>query len=311
MIDESVFVTGGSGTLGKALLRRIGDSGKRAVFSRDTFKHATMKQEFPHVDYIISDVRDYDALRKAMSGYDTVVHCAAQKVIPVGETDVLETIGVNIDGTRSVCEAAVDAGVKHVVFISTDKVCHAANLYGMSKAVGERICQWYAQNQQKTRFHIVRYGNVLGSTGSVVNVWRQHLEEYGKVYATDGDMTRFFLTSSDAVDLILHSLKEPSGTISIPRCPALSMKRLAEYVLPKGTDIEYTGLRPGEKRFEELITQEEAPHIEPGHFFIPLCPVMRLWPTTTEPYDDMSEGYTSKEPDNWLEREELLKMIGE
>jgi UDP-N-acetylglucosamine 4,6-dehydratase/5-epimerase len=309
-----ILITGGAGTLGNAFIQRsVVDEWECDifVFSRDVFKHAKLKNKYPHVHTILGDVTDYEGVKLSVSGFDTVVHMAAQKVIPAGETNVVDTLMINTIGSLNVARACIETGVKHVVLISTDKSCHPVNLYGSSKYSAEKIFQEFSQVQRETKFHIVRYGNVLGSTGSVINVWKQHLEEYGKVFATEAEMTRFWLTSSDAVDLILHSLNEPSGTISIPRCPALSMRELAEYVLPEGTEIEYTGLRPGEKMFEELITREEAPYIEPGHQLIDLCPVMRLWPTTRDTFDDLTEVYTSQSPDHWLEKEELLRMIGE
>lgn len=313
-LKGNVLITGGAGYLGRAIVRRAVRENwdcQFTILSRDPTKHHKMQTEFPKCRYIIGDVEDRDGLIKSFSGHDLVIHAAAQKHIPEGENNVGSTMDTNYQGSREVARAAIVSRVSRVVGISTDKACHPVNVYGASKFLMERTFQEYNSNNAGTKFNLVRYGNVLSSTGSVLTVWKQMLERDGYVTATDPDMTRFWLTVDDAVDLILKSLDEPSGTITIPECKALDMRTFAEYTMPSGTQFKYTGLRPGEKRYEELLTKEERDFtsVYDEHF----C----LWPTGDKNHDALHRTITTGYyPDGFrsdncerLTQSELLEML--
>lgn len=299
------MITGGAGTLGTAFIRRAlleGWRSKLTVYSRDPVKHQKQKREWGAVTYVVGDICDYDSLVKTMAGQDIVIHAGAMKHIPECEANPVETMRVNYEGSLNVAKAASEARVLKVVGVSTDKACHPINIYGASKMAMERIFQGYAKLDDRVGYQSVRYGNVLGSTGSVLKVWREMLDRDGYVTATDPDMTRFWLTVDDAVDLILKSLDEPSGTITIPKCKALDMRTFAEYTMPSGTEFKYTGLRPGEKRYEELITKEES------YFSEDIGDVFRLHQSTSKPIDTIDFKYTSNNCQR-LTQSELLEML--
>lgn len=306
ILPHNVFITGGAGTLGKAIIARskaMGWNAKFTVFSRDAHKHDKLNRIFPDVRCIIGDVRDTERLADLMVGHDLVIHAAAIKHIPQAEQNVGETISINVQGSISVALAAIEAGVEQVVGISTDKVCGAANTYGSTKYLMEKFFQ---SIDGDTMFNLVRYGNVIGSVGSVVEVWRDMYKRDGIVKATDPDMTRFWITPDQAVTLILKSLDQPNRTILIPWLPATTMKQLAEYVLPEEAIIEYTGLRPGEKRHEEMLTQEEGWYAEEAE-----QNYIRLWPTTMKPFDNPIDSLVSNKPAYWLSKSQVLEMLGE
>ena len=264
--NGNIFLTGGAGTLGRAIAERRfteGWKGKLTVFSRDTTKHSRMRVNFPDVNYVCGDVRNYDNLYAAMAGHDVVIHAAAVKVIPVSEYDSADTIDVNVIGSMNVCKAAVQLGVNYVMGISTDKAAHPVNAYGATKMLMEKVFAEYARKKFKTEFYLVRYGNVLESTGSVIEAWNKAVDAGQPVTITDDSMTRFWLSPSQAVDVIekgfscLHN-----GCIYVPKMPALSIKKLAEYTLPEGTPLKITGVRPGEKMHEDLVTEEERKYTD-------------------------------------------------
>lgn len=302
MLKGNIFVTGGSGYLGRAIVRQAqAESWSCAftIYSRDPMKHATMRREFPEVRYVLGDVADYDSLRKAMVGHDTVIHAAAFKHIPEMEWNVQSGMESNWQGSVNVAIAAEHNGVKQVVGISTDKACHPVNAYGASKMLLERIFQEYNRNGLVS-FHLTRYGNVLSSTGSFLPDWRRKAETQGYVDATDPEMTRFWLSGEQAVSLIVLALSEPAGTITIPLLPSLSMRRMEEYAMPVGTVFKYKGLRPGEKRHEELLTEEESPFAMPQRSILygrmmgnDWLDFLRLYPVWSEPISDYIHSYSS------------------
>lgn len=317
---KNVLITGGAGYLGRAYLRwarQYRPDLKFTIFSRDEGKHARCRREFPEHRYVIGDVRDPDSVDLAIAGHDTVIHAAAFKYVPQGETNVAECHEVNVVGSLNVARAAARHGVERVIGISTDKACSPVNVYGHTKALMERIFQEY-DAKTATQFNLVRYGNVISSTGSVIPVFRQQLEDQGFVTLTDPEMTRFWLTVGDAVTLInLASVESEGGTILIPRCPSISMKALASVVTDK---VKVIGLRFGEKRHESLINEVEAKYIDP----FPVEPyfsfrsgglgamyAVRLYPTTTHERENAFGPYSSDNPDHVLTAGELQKMIDE
>lgn len=304
---QNVLITGGAGYLGRAYLRWARANRpdvKFTIFSRDESRHARCRREFPECRYVLGDVRDPASLDLAIAGHDTVIHAAAFKYVPQGETNGIECHEINAIGSLNVARAAIRYGVERVIGISTDKACSPINNYGVSKLMMERFFQ-ECDVKSGTRFNLVRYGNVVSSTGSVVPVFRQQLKDQGYVTLTDPAMTRFWLTVNDGVALINMALGEPDGgTILIPRCPSIAMQVLADLVTGK---IKVTGLRFGEKRHESLINDVEAKYVEDTD----AIGIMRLYPTTTKQRQDSGAAYSSDNPDHVLTATELLKMIEE
>lgn len=299
-LPSSVFITGGAGTLGKAIISRAKKEGwdtKFTVYSRDAHKQDALVRIFPDVRCVIGDIRDTERLTDLMVGHDLVIHAAAIKHIPQAEQNVLETIGINVNGSLSVGMAAKYAGIEKVVGISTDKACHAVNTYGASKYLMEKAFQ-------EMGYNLVRYGNVIGSVGSVVQVWKDMAEKHGKITATSPDPTRFWITADEAVSLILFSLDAPPSTISIPRLPATTIGQLKDYLFPD-VEVEYTGMRPGEKMHEEMLTREEANYAVESVG----CSYVVLYPTTSPKIAYPPEPLTSDNPLYWLSREQVLEMI--
>jgi UDP-N-acetylglucosamine 4,6-dehydratase len=273
MLEEmNLFVTGGAGTLGRAIAQRRkneGWVGKLTVYSRDSHKHDIMRRSFPDVNYIQGDIRNPETLYNAMVGHDVVIHAGACKIIPVSEYYSIDTFDNNVTGSWNVCAQALRANIKHILGISTDKACHAANAYGASKYLMEKIFQEYARIDSETEFHLVRYGNVLESTGSVIEAWKIAVAEGRPINITDPRMTRFWLSPKQAVDLVIGSMGLASGIILIPKIPGLSIQKLADYVLPEDYKVNLVPLRPGEKIHETLLATEEGCYaVEDGNYFL-------------------------------------------
>lgn len=270
MSNNRTLITGGSGSLGRALLERFlpqGDS--LIVYSRDEWKQSEMRRDYPDVQFMLGDVRDYDRLLIAMKRVDVVIHAAAYKQVPSAEANVNEAIATNVQGSLNVARAAVAQDVSYVLGISTDKACAPINAYGQTKALMEKLFQ-QADSWGETAFNCVRYGNVLGSRGSVVPLFRSQLGSRCFT-VTDPDMTRFWMTMPQAVKAVADALDEMStlsdGAIAVPTCAASSMSILLEAVVAKwgtGDMDDYTikviGARPGEKHYEELIHANESMH---------------------------------------------------
>lgn len=264
IFEGNILLTGGSGTLGTAFMKKAQEEQwpcKITVYSRDWTKHRTLKKLFPDVKFIVGDVLSVEALKLAMIGHDTVIHMAAMKHVVEGEKYPLSVFETNVLGSQNVLSASLEAGVKHVVGISTDKACHPTNAYGCSKMMMERMFQYYGtvyDAPDDTQFHLCRYGNVFGSTGSFIHNWMESIEKEGVVYSTDSLMTRFWLSTDQALELIYYSLREPSGCILIPFAKAAKIGDIEKWVLPEEIEVIHKGQRPGEKTNETLITEEEG-----------------------------------------------------
>jgi len=239
-----------------------------------------------------------------MIGHDLVIHAAAVKVIPVSEFDCLDTYDVNVNGSLNVFSAAIEAGIQHVIAISTDKACHPANAYGATKLLMEECAQEYARYGHATQFHLVRYGNVLESSGSVIEAWKNAVAEGRTIKITDPEMTRFFISPSQAVELVLNGLKLSSGLILIPKMKAMSIGKLAEYTLAGDYKIELVPLRPGEKMHETLLTVEEGFYAAESeeHIF--------LRPTTSIRNEEAIMPYSSDIAPE-LSEAELAELLGD
>lgn len=306
--DKNVFCTGGAGTLGKAIAERRkkeGWTGKFTVYSTDSHKHGEMKKMYPDINFIQGDIRNPETLYNGMIGHDIVLHLAAVKVIPDSEYWTMDTIDVNVNGSVNVLVQSIAAGIEHVLGVSTDKVAHTANAYGATKYLMEKVFSEYSRvaSGSGTEFHLVRYGNVLESTGSVIEVWRN---SGGVIKVTDPRMTRFWLSPQQAVDMVIKSLELPSGQIYIPKMKSLSIGKLADYVLGDDFKVQEIPLRPGEKQHETLLTLEECRHaiqINGDHFV--------LHPTTSDfhnPYAILNKPYTSDIAEE-LTKDELLELL--
>ena len=302
----NVFVTGGAGTLGRAIARRRkeeGWKGKLTVYSTDNHKHDFMRRLYPDVTFVQGDIRSEVTLRPAMAGHDVAIHAAAVKVIPDSELWSIDTFDVNVNGSLNFAVCAMAVNIEHVLGISTDKACHPANAYGATKMLMEKAWQELARSETETQFHLVRYGNVLQSTGSVIEWWKKAAEAGQAIKITDPEMTRFWLSPRQAVDYVLQALDGETGTIYIPHMPALSIGKLAKYVVGD-CKTQMIPVRPGEKKHETLLTIDECPRAfaKLGYFI--------LAPSTYEvmPYHIWSSPYSSDVADELTETElaELL-----
>ncbi len=261
---KSILVTGGTGSFGRAFISTIlaqANPKRVVVLSRDEQKHYKMEREMRdgRLRFFVGDIRDTNRLRSAFRGIDIVVHAAAMKHVPICEYNPLEAVRTNIDGAKNIIEVAIELGVEKVIALSTDKAVAPANLYGATKLAMEKLL--IAANayvgELQTRFALVRYGNVMGSAGSVIPLFREQ-SRGGRITVTDERMTRFWIDMSGAIELVLRGLQlMRGGEIFVPKLPTTDLATLAEAVAP-GIPRECIGIRPGEKLHETLIGSEEA-----------------------------------------------------
>lgn len=319
-----VLLTGGAGFLGRAILRRAeaeGEVGRYIIYSRDEMKQWEAKRRYPDVRCVLGDIsRDLDRLVAVATGCDTVLHLGAVKFIPEAEHNVLETIDVNIEGSKNVALASIAAGVGTCVGVSTDKACAPLNLYGMTKAVMERMYGEFASRQSKTKFVTARFGNVIGSTGSVIPAFKKQIEDFGEIRVTDPNMTRFWFSVDEAIDLIEWSWKNAqdfNGHTFVSACPSMKILDIAhavwDMVEPEPTQlhkIAITGIRPGEKLHEQLLNEQEAPRTKFRAHWPEYSNGFIMAPSTTLRVEDgLSNAYSSDDPVSWLTAEEMIEAI--
>lgn len=276
--DQSILITGGTGSFGKAFVRSVLDHCPKirrlVVFSRDELKQYEMQQEFPQDRYpalrfFIGDVRDPNRLSRAMEGIDTVVHAAALKQVPAAEYNPFEFIKTNIMGAQNVIEACLDKGVRRVVALSTDKAAAPINLYGATKLCSDKL--FIAANNfrgdRDLRFSVVRYGNVMGSRGSVIPFFINKAKS-GTLPITDMAMTRFNISLEEGIEMVLWALENAlGGEVLVPKIPSYRIGDVAEAVGPN-CKHEIIGIRPGEKLHEEMITGSDSPStIDIGNYY--------------------------------------------
>ncbi len=318
--DKVVLITGGTGSFGKKFIKTLlaeKQPKKIIVFSRDELKQYEMsvgEYNHPSLRYFIGDVRDRDRLLRAMHGVDIVVHAAALKQVPACEYNPMEAVKTNIIGTSNVLEAALDAGVSKVLALSTDKAVSPANLYGGTKLVAEKLVvqsNAYAAGSL-TRFSCVRYGNVVGSRGSVVPLFLKQRSS-GSITITDDRMTRFWLSLEQGVHFVISCIEQmEGGEVFVPKIPSTKVIDLAKAIAPQAR-IEIIGIRQGEKLHEELLSSDEARHtIELEHMFV-VQPAEATWfgYSWKDRGKPVPEGFsfTSDNNTEWLDVEGIKKYI--
>lgn len=264
----NVLITGGSGFLGRGILRRATrerwDS-NFTIYSRDEYKQDLCKRVYPQANYVLGDIRDVDRLETVMLNQDIVIHAGALKYVPEAEFNVSECIDINVLGSRAVINAARRSRrVNTVVGISTDKAVEPLNTYGLTKAMMERCFTEAYRLFPGKRFTLTRYGNVVGSTGSVVPVFQRQAAKDNTVQVTDPTMTRFWIGIEEAIDLVIQAIASESGTIVVPSAKSMELGELVKAVAPEAR-VKVTGLRPGEKMHECLLTSAEFVRSEQYH----------------------------------------------
>ena len=268
MLNGNILITGGSGTLGHAIVKTALKEHWPAsitIYSRSELRQAEMRRRYPGLRYVMGDVRDYDRLAAAAAGHDLVIHAAAMKRLDDCERHPAECYQTNIIGSVNVLRACQQAGVARLIAISTDKACAASTAYGASKLAMEKAL--IAAPADLTTCTLVRYGNVVASNGSVIPIWRQQAAEGKPLTITDRTMTRFWMAPSDAVRLIQYAATLGHGTIAVPKMGGLSIGEMAAIIAPDADTVE-VGLRFAEKHHEDLIAPDEVVTETPAHYLI-------------------------------------------
>lgn len=322
--DKTLLVTGGTGSFGRHFVRRVLDTTKvrkLIVFSRDELKQSQMQASYEddkRLRFFLGDVRDRDRLYRAFDEVDLVVHAAAQKQIPAAEYNPFEAVKTNIVGAQNIIDAAIDRRVERVVALSTDKASSPINLYGATKLVSDKL--FVAGNAyvgpHSTLFSVVRYGNVLGSRGSIVPLFREAAAR-GVVPITDERMTRFWITLADAVGLVLRAFEDMiGGEIFVPKIPSMKITDMAAALAPDAR-IETIGIRPGEKLHEEMISVHDARRTRDRGDYYVIQPDIDL--RQTREFEAQGDGgrvaddfqYSSDRNDQWLDADALRTLLNE
>jgi UDP-N-acetylglucosamine 4,6-dehydratase len=319
---SSILITGGTGSFGKAFithaLKHL-DPRRLVIFSRDELKQYEVRQQFgddPRLRWFIGDIRDERRLLRAMHNVDYVVHAAALKQVDTAEYNPFEFVKTNVLGSQNVIEAAIDTGVKKVVALSTDKASSPINLYGATKLTADKLFvtgNHYAAAYE-TRFAVVRYGNVMGSRGSVIPFFKRLAEAGESLPITDLRCTRFFITLPQAVQMVVDTFDMmQGGELLVPRIPSMKVTDLAQAIAP-GAEMHDVGLRPGEKLHEEMISPEEgrrAVIVEDGKYFV-IQPDLATWgyrpPRDGVPVED-GFFFRSDSNEQWYSQEEIRAII--
>jgi UDP-N-acetylglucosamine 4,6-dehydratase len=326
--DRSILITGGTGSLGKALTKHIltnhPEVKRLVIFSRDEQKQFEMEQEFPvrvypQIRYFIGDVRDIERLERAFTGIDFVIHAAAMKHVHIAEYNPDECVKTNVGGAENVIKAALRTNVQHVVALSTDKACAPINLYGATKLTSDKL--FVAANNIKgkraIKFSVVRYGNVMGSNGSVIPFFIKKKRTDGVLPITVETMTRFNISLQGGVDMVMHALETAwGGEIFVPKIPSYRILDVAEAIGPECSK-PVVGIRPGEKIHEEMITSSDSFFTYDLGKYYAIIPQTPNWKidefTSTFNAKKVPEGfaYSSQHNDEWETVESLRSLIKE
>lgn len=322
--DRSILITGGTGSFGKKfteiILKRYPGVKRLVIFSRDELKQYEMAQlyqeeKFPHIRFFIGDVRDAARLKRACEGIDVIIHAAALKQVPIAEYNPDEFIKTNIGGAQNVIDAALVSQVKVVIALSTDKAAAPINLYGATKLVSDKL--FIAANNIKgkrdLRFTVVRYGNVMGSRGSVIPFFMEKAKNGGIIPITHKDMTRFNISLEDGVEMVMWAIENSiGGELFVPKIPSYRIETVAKAIAPNAR-LEYVGIRPGEKLHEEMITESDSySTIDIGKYYAILPPgsnKMKYLNHFNAKEVKPGFSYNSKENDRWVSVEEMRELI--
>ena len=319
--DSTILVTGGTGSFGHAFvpmtLARFNPR-KLIILSRDEMKQWEMAKLFggdDRVRFFIGDVRDRDRLYRAFRGVDYVIHAAATKIVPTAEYNPFECVKTNVNGAMNVIDAAIDCGVKRVVALSTDKASSPINLYGATKLASDKL--FVASNsyggEHGTRFSVVRYGNVMGSRGSVIPFFASQRDK-GVLPITDTRMTRFMISLEQGVELVWHALEDmEGGEVYVRKIPSMKVTDIARVVAPEAKH-EIIGIRPGEKLHEQMIGPEDAPHTYEYADHFKILPAIHNWSSSPGRIKDgkrVPDGFTYASDTNpdWMEPQALADWI--
>ncbi len=312
---KTILVTGGTGSFGKKFVEIVLSKykpKKLIIFSRDELKQFDMRRAFPDdgdspIRYFIGDVRDRDRMRRAFDGVDYVIHAAALKQVPAAEYNPMEAIKTNVMGAANVIDAAIDCGVEKVIALSTDKAANPINLYGATKLCSDKLfvaANAYVKAGQATRFSVVRYGNVVGSRGSVIPFFKKVVHT-GRLPVTDPRMTRFWITLDQGVQFVLDMLKvAQGGEIFVPKIPSTTIMDLAKAIAPE-CPVDIVGIRPGEKLHEIMIPADDARRtIELDDYFV-IQPEHTFWKGKSDVYGQgtaCNDGFSYSSDNNtkWL-----------
>jgi UDP-N-acetylglucosamine 4,6-dehydratase (inverting) len=319
--NSSILITGGTGSFGNTFVPMTLDqySPKRLViYSRDEMKQWDMAQKYlcdPRVVFMIGDVRDRERLSRALDGIDYVVHAAATKIVPTAEYNPFECVKTNINGAMNLIDVCIDRGIKRVVALSTDKASNPINLYGATKLASDKL--FVAANPyagtHNTRFSVVRYGNVMGSRGSVIPFFMS-VAKTGILPITDMRMTRFMITLEQGVELVWHAFDDmQGGEIYVKKIPSMSIGDIAKAVAPEAVH-KIIGIRPGEKIHEQMIGLEDAPNTYEYKEHYKILPMIHGWSLDASRIKDGSKvadafTYTSDNNVNWMPVEDLRNWI--
>jgi len=322
MFDGStILITGGTGSFGNKFVKMTLEKyspKKIIVFGRDEMKQWEMSQKYigeERLRFFLGDVRDVHRLKRACQNVDYIVHAAAGKIVPTAEYNPFEYIKTNIFGAMNIIDCAIDCGVKRVVALSTDKACNPVNLYGATKLCSDKVFvagNHYA-GEQNTRFAVVRYGNVMGSRGSILPLF-MNLAKKGEIPVTDKNMTRFLISLTDAVKLVWHAFQDcRGGEIYVRKCPSMKVVDIAMTIAPNAK-IKFVGIRPGEKMHEQMISVEDARSTIEYDDYFKIKSVICDW--TYHGIDTGDEkkckdgfSYTSDQNDRWLTPDELCEFL--
>ena len=318
--DKIILLTGGTGSFGNKfteIVLKKHDPEAVRIFSRGEKKQLDMSNRFNdnRLRFFIGDVRDKDRIHRAMTDVDIVVHAAALKQVPACEYNPIEAVRTNVDGTINVIDAAIDNGIDRVMAISTDKAVHPVNLYGATKMTAEKL---FIQGNSysgkiETKFSCVRYGNVIGSRGSVVPLFMEQKKK-GVITITDEKMTRFWIKIDQGVEFVMDCInKMKGGEIFIPKIPSMKVIDLAEAIAPE-VEKKIIGIRPGEKVHEILLTEDEAEHSKEFSDSFVIEPEHSFWNADNlKGGKPLPEGfrYSSDKNDKWLTKDEITKIIKE
>lgn len=317
----SMLITGGTGSFGKAFLDTVltqHNPRRVVIFSRDELKQYEMKQiwgDDERVRFFLGDIRDLDRLALALHGVDYVIHAAALKQVDTAEYNPMEYVKTNVLGSENVIQASIQAGVKKVVGLSTDKASSPANLYGATKLTADKlfISSNHYSFARGTAFSVVRYGNVMGSRGSVIPYFRALAENGSPMPITDMRMTRFWITLPQAVEFVISCLDDMTGgELYVPRIPSTRVTDLAEAIAPDREIVEI-GIRPGEKLHEEMISVEDARKTVRRSDRYVVLPTLAEWGFGNTAGEPVPEGfsYTSENNDEWLNVAEIRTLLDE